>query len=666
MSRALATDPSIKLVSLALAATLAWACTGNGEIDGARNTRSNDGYGTPTAPAPTPGPTTPPVMTPTTPAPTPPATTPPVTTTPTTPAPVPPVTTTPTTPVPAPLPTGPVGEPLPRPNIRVSEAEFPPGVYQILERRCGTCHTYGERDPAGWGSALDLSRMIASDVVVPGNPDASRLYNRVAVRADMPYNGARLSSAEVQTLRAWIANLQRPAPESPRSQRQILDVLVQDQNAQRNIPASDLRYLSFAHFADERRAPEELQAAEAVLSLTLNSLSRRSTIVKLEAVDAGRTVFRFRLSALGWGQDEWDALIALYPYCLRSDQSSHRTLYQRLGTEAPYVRADWFLATATRPPLYERLLDIPDTLDVLADELGVDINRNINHPGQTRPQNVMRIGFRSSGVSAHNRIMERHSRANGGYLWVSYDFNSSEDRADIRENPLGPDSRDERNFQNTFIHAGGEVIYSLPNGLQAYLLVDAAGNRIELAPKDIVRDPRRRPGAVENGVSCFGCHGVTGMNYPRAYDEIVKYAEEHRSQFPSIELTEIRNLYPTNGAEVLLADANRYLAAKDATGGARSPFGVVEYDDFINLVGQYEAEVGMRAAAIELETSIATVRQLVQSGRNEDQLPLTLADPLVSRDDFVCRYRSLAPRVVRNATFCAGTFTDADARARCQ
>ena len=140
-------------------------------------------------------------------------------------------------------------------------------------------------------------------------------------------------------------------------------MLVTDQNAQRNIPASDLRYLSFAHFADERRAPEELQAAEAVLALTLNSLSRRATMVKLEAVDAGRTIFRFRLSQLGWSTDEWDALVTFYPYCLRSDQSNHRTLYERLGTEAPYVRADWFLATATRPPLYERLLDIPDTLD---------------------------------------------------------------------------------------------------------------------------------------------------------------------------------------------------------------------------------------------------------------------------------------------------------------
>ena len=40
------------------------------------------------------------------------------------------------------------------------------------------------------------------------------MINRVAVRADMPFNGARLTSAEVQVLRAWIANLKRPAPEA--------------------------------------------------------------------------------------------------------------------------------------------------------------------------------------------------------------------------------------------------------------------------------------------------------------------------------------------------------------------------------------------------------------------------------------------------------------------
>ena len=574
--------------------------------------------------------------------------------------------TSPSSPPPAdmdpPPPAGPTGEPLPAPEVLVSEAEFPVGVRTILERRCGLCHTYGERDPAGWGSALDLSRMIASDIIVPGDPDGSRLYQRVAVRADMPYNGDRLSSAEVQTLRAWIANLARPTAR-PKTYEEILDLVADDQDAQSDL-GDDVRYLSFAHFAAERRSPEELAAAEAVLVVVLNSLSKRATPVKPQAIDPERTIFRIELSDLGWSRGDWDALVSFDPYCVRSDDGRHRTLYGRLRTEAPYVRADWFIATATRPPLYHRLLDIPATLGELEDDLGLDISEAINHPDQARPD-IIRIGFRSSGVSANNRMIERHELPLGGYFWISYDFAESVGRSDIRDNPLGPTALDERGFNRTFDHAGGEIIYTLPNGFLAYMLVDAAGNRLDVAPKNIVRDPRRRDGAVENGVSCIGCHGVTGMNQPRAFDEIVRYAEDNRDRFSSRELTEIRNLYPENGSEILTADAARYLEVKAAVGGGRAPGGVVEYDAFINLVGQYEAEVGLQGAAIELGLDLASTRNLVLRD-DQDLLPLGLADPLVTRNEFVCRYRDLIVRTPSFDRFCAGTFTAPEIQEICQ
>jgi hypothetical protein len=107
------------------------------------------------------------------------------------------------------------------------------------------------------------------------------------------------------------------------------------------------------------------------------------------------------------------------------------------------------------------------------------------------------------------------------------------------------------------------------------------------------------------------------------------------------------------------------LKATDAVGIPRAVSGVVEYDDFINLVGGYEGKLGLRGAALELAISEAAARALVQSGRNEDALPLSLSDPLVSRNDFVCRFRSLASRNVRNARFCAGTFTAPEVQATC-
>ena len=58
----------------------------------------------------------------------------------------------------------------------------------------------------------------------------------------------------------------------------------------------------------------------------------------------------------------------------------------------------------------------------------------------------------------------------------------------------------------SFTHDGGEIIFNLPNGLQAYLLVDAGGNRLNEAPISIVRNPAASDPTVRNGLSCIGCH----------------------------------------------------------------------------------------------------------------------------------------------------------------
>jgi hypothetical protein len=537
-----------------------------------------------------------------------------------------------------------------------TRAEIPPGVANILQARCSACHSYGQTDPAGWGFALDLSRMIAADIVVPGEPDKSRLWNRVAVKADMPFNGARLSSTELQVLRGWISNIARPFTRA-RSNEDLLDIMATDNGKLAANQRNDVRYISFAHFLDEKRGPEEIKAAEAVLNLALNSLSRRATLVKVEAADLQRTIFRFRLSQLGWDSRDWDDLVSFYPYCLRSDRAAHRTLYARLDTEAPYVRGDWFLATALKPPLYNRLLDHPDTLDQLADDLGVDIADDINHPGRARP-NTQRIGFRSSGVALNNRVFERHrTRDSGGYLWVSYDFDSNIDRADIRANPLGPADRDRQGFRHTFENQAGEMIYSLRNGLQGYFLAVANGNRLDEAVQTIVRDRRRPNGNVTNGLSCGTCHGVTGMNFPRIFDEVPKYVEANRRDFDNDEIQEVRDLYPLNMQQILVTDAERYRKAKEAVGAGRSEPGVVEYDDLLNLVGQYESRVGFHQGALELGVDVATVRTEVsrRGGDNQDDLPLLLSDPLVTRDDWTCRFRRII-RDVRRVNFCSGTF----------
>ena len=79
-------------------------------------------------------------------------------------------------------------------------------------------------------------------------------------------------------------------------------------------------------------------------------------------------------------------------------------------------------------------------------------------------------------------------------IWKSHDFAGSTDAQNIFTHPL------------SFERDGGEVIFNLPNGLQAYYIADKSGTRINVAPTEIVSDPAAKDPAVRNGLSCIGCH----------------------------------------------------------------------------------------------------------------------------------------------------------------
>ena len=84
----------------------------------------------------------------------------------------------------------------------------------------------------------------------------------------------------------------------------------------------------------------------------------------------------------------------------------------------PFIRADWFIATASLPPLYHDILDLPKTDRELETQLEVNVAENLKNAPSVR---VWRAGFNNSGVSVNNRIVERHKSRYGAY-WKSYDF----------------------------------------------------------------------------------------------------------------------------------------------------------------------------------------------------------------------------------------------------
>ena len=251
-----------------------------------------------------------------------------------------------------------------------------------------------------------------------------------------------------------------------------------------------------------------------------------------------------------------------------------------MKSDIPSVHLDWFVATASTPPLYHELLSLPLTDSELETRLGVDVIRNISNAPGVR---VWRAGFNNSGVSNNNRMVERHASQHGAY-WKSYDFAGSVGTQNIFNHPLD------------FIHDGGEVIFNLPNGLQGYYLVNASGFRLDAAPINIVSNPAANDPTVRNGVSCFGCH-TEGM---KTFEDQVRSVIESNTS-PTYDKAQALRLYAEKSEMDALVseDMERYKDALEKTGGM---FGDIEPISRFHEAFQGDVDAAYAAAVVGLET----------------------------------------------------------------
>lgn len=324
---------------------------------------------------------------------------------------------------------------------------------------------------------------------------------------------------------------------------------------------------------------EELDLHRKALSKLVNHLSWRRDITVPRTLGRENLVLRIDLRDYAWTFDTWRGITASYPYAIGAQETTGtlRYIQELSGVTVPYVRVDWFVANASEPPLYHEILRLPRTLTDLEAMLHLDAAFDLQ-------QNfARRFGVRDSGVSRNNRAMERHSTAYGGY-WKSFDFAGNNPEQDIFRDPLD-------------LHAdGGEVIFSLPNGLQGYFIVNKQGQRIDDAPVNIVRDRTNlEDPVVHNGRSCMGCH-VKGMNLFR--DEIVGTLSG-RSQ-ALFDLERAQTLYPGQPELDLLLEMDNHrfgdallrAAAASPTASAGEPIKQISR--------RYEGTVTVAQAAADL------------------------------------------------------------------
>ena len=468
-------------------------------------------------------------------------------------------------------------------------------TYAIFQQSCLICH--GPDGAYKESLLMEHNALIEKGSVVPGNPDASELYKRLITTETakrMPLGQPQLPAQSINTIRNWIL---AGAPDWATvattdgdfiSPSEVLNTIETHLMSLAPFDRAFARYFTMTHLYNAGESVGILQEYRKALYKLVNSLSWGVTVTNPHPIDPQGTIFYIDLRHYEWDvNDGWTKIEAEYPYHIAFDaptQAALKAQLRRLQTEMkadiPSVHADWFVAQASLPPLYHDLLDLPLTDRELETRLEVDVVRNLlNAPGVR----VWRAGTNNSGVSNNNRVIERHTSRYGAY-WKSYDFAGSVGTQNIFTHPL------------SFTPDGGEVIFNLPNGLQAYYVTNASGFRLDDAPINIVSNPAASDPTVRNGLSCFGCH-TEGM---KTFEDEVRAVIESNAT-PAYDKEQALRLYveQLEMDALLREDTGRYRQALEATGGA---FGGIEPISRFHEAYQGPVDASYAAAAVGLET----------------------------------------------------------------
>lgn len=517
-------------------------------------------------------------------------------------------------------------------------------AFDVLDKYCSRCHQTGrlvgrDRPAKQFGNILRLDQLAANPHYIhPGNPLDSFLVRQVLdkqmpfdVYQDLEVDKPSPGEADIKALEAWVNSLGDSKALACKDHRQVgpnevVRFMVDDLDKQLERRRSTTRYLTMTHLTNACADPEALKVYRQATIKFLNSVNLAADPVKLEPIDPDNSIFRFNLVDIGWSAQDWDSVIAVYPYNTQPDSEFARSLAAGTRTPQSFVRADWFVFTASQPPLYDIVLKLPNTFQGLTQQQGIDVE------GDIRNFVAQRAAFQKSGVSQNNRLIERHP-ARSGYFWTSYDFSGNRDHQSLFDFPLGPSAAG-------FHHDGGETIFSLPDGFQAYYLNKATGERLDKGPTSIVRDASRKDFSVTNGISCMGCHD---LGIRQARDEIRDFVLSRRT-FPVEVRDAVDGLYPP--ADKMKAfldqDTKRFTDAEIRAG--IQPTLQLNGVEMINAFSKYyEGDVDAATAAAEFGL---TLDEFNQAAADVDPrlrpIVRRLSQSSVPRDQFEQAFRDLA------------------------
>jgi len=454
-------------------------------------------------------------------------------------------------------------------------------VKAILETNCGQCHQ--GTASGGMDYILNLQALITNGKVVPGNKEDSQLFVRMQQQSMPPafIRDQRPTFGQIDQVGLFIDELP-PGFDGAETACNELPFFNQDDQiaamAQdiQNVDAEDqpfTRYLTITYESNAGACERAVQRQRYALFKGINSVSTEAQIGIPKPIDSNETIYRIDIRDYDWDRqidleddgivdfdDAWLAIVdGVGEYAVEYTGDDADDLKADAATAVPFMPVNAFIQFTELDDLYYSLIGAKANLfDFELEVLGIDTVAEIDD------NNLLRAGFSNSGVSKQERVLNRFDQntAGGFAYWISFDFDGGVGAVGLANESIYQDPLD-------FAFTGGEAIFNLPNGMQAYYVANAAGDRLGEAPVGIVIDPAQNNGEVTNGASCHSCHNAGMITFT---DTVRQYVVENRIEFDNDTYEDVLEQYPDQTAfqRVMDADSELHVSRVEQAGVPRT------------------------------------------------------------------------------------------------
>jgi hypothetical protein len=139
----------------------------------------------------------------------------------------------------------------------------PAEAHAVLSTCCASCHGGGGSAEGGMGYVLDAGRLIEEGKVIPGDPDASRLLQRMTDGSMPPAGSPAPSATDISAVRDWIACGAAPFVDGPERALippdEVYRWMADDIKTVPDLEQPFVRYISIVHLYNAGLAETELE-----------------------------------------------------------------------------------------------------------------------------------------------------------------------------------------------------------------------------------------------------------------------------------------------------------------------------------------------------------------------------------------------------------------------